>query len=99
MFKSVIKIILFAALVVSFVIYAHTWGKWPQVRQAVYSAYSKECVVFIVGAWLAIWGDQRIGVLDPISLRSIYIFIGVMLMILAVVLAQGLREVILHGTA
>lgn len=97
--KTIVKIVLFTALVVGFVIYAHTWGKWPQVRQAVYTAYSKVCVVFIVGAWLALWGDQRIGVLDPISLRSIYIVIGIGLMILAIILSQGLREVILHGAA
>jgi hypothetical protein len=48
--------------------------------------------VYIGGALLALWGEAEVGAIKPVSLRGMFVAVGVLLMIFAVVLANALRE-------
>jgi peptidoglycan/LPS O-acetylase OafA/YrhL len=48
--------------------------------------------LFVGGALLALWGDTEVGTLRPVSLRGMFVLLGVLLMIFAVILANALRE-------
>jgi hypothetical protein len=45
-----------------------------------------------VGAALAVWGDKRVGTIDPISLRAGFIILGVIMMLFGFILARTLRD-------
>jgi len=62
-------------------------------------------VIYVFGAVMALWlGAQRIGTLDPISLRPIFMAFGVIMMVVIFILmfetrdtARQLQEI--HGSA
>ncbi len=62
-------------------------------------------VIYAFGAVLTLWlGDRRIGTLDPVSLRPIFIALGVILMVAVFVLMLATRDTArqlqgFHGSA
>ena len=89
--RNAIKILIFAVLIGSFFLFAgHV--RYGHEFRVVRLAEGRAIGAFIVGAWIAVWGDKEIGTLDPISLRSLFVILGVLLMIFGCVLAYGLRE-------
>ena len=91
MIRSVSKILVFAALVGGF-LYFDSFVQHGHEFRVVRLAEGRVIGIFIVGAAIAVWGDKEIGGLDPISLRSIFVILGALLMIFAGVLMYGLRE-------
>jgi len=91
MIPRVCKILVFAALVGGFFHFGG-FDQHSHEFQPVQFGEGRAVVLFIAGAAIAVWGDKKIGVLDPISLRGIFIIIGVLMMIFACVLMCGLRE-------
>jgi hypothetical protein len=62
----------------------------------------KLAVWFGAGAVVALWvGGQRIGTLEPVSLRAVFVLVGAIVMIGAFVTMWGTRDVAreLHGEA
>jgi hypothetical protein len=91
MIRSILKILVFAALVGGF-LYFDSFVHHGHEFRAVRLAEGRVTGIFIVGAAIAVWGDKEIGGLDPISLRSIFIILGALLMIFAWVLLYELQE-------
>lgn len=52
-----------------------------------------ECSIalYLVGAYTALWGRQSVGTLHPISLRSLYIAVGIIAMIGGLLWMMSLR--------
>ena len=96
--KTTLKILAFIALLVLYLSVSGAPG-WPTL-------YGRKLfVIYVFGAVLALWiGSQRIGTLDPISLRPIFVALGVFVMAAAFVImlttrdtAKSLQEI--HGSA
>lgn len=86
MLRNAIKLLAFIGLVSAFSYFASGGSELHA-----YWVIGRVEGIFTAGAVLAIWGDMKVGTLDPISLRGAFVVLGVLLMILAVVLAYGLR--------
>ena len=85
------KVLVFAALVGGF-FYFDSFVRHGREFPVVRLAEGRAIGLFIVGAALAVWGNKETGGLDPISLRGVFIILGVLLMIFAGVLMYALRE-------
>ena len=48
---------------------------------------------FVGGDAIAVWGDKMVGVIHPISFRSAYIILGVLLMVAALLMTSCERAV------
>jgi hypothetical protein len=91
MYRNLIKILVFVTLVGGFCWFA--WGTdMTQTERSRRKARNKATACFVVGAAVALWGDKRMGNLDPISLRGIFVVLGVALMLFGFLLARTLRE-------
>ena len=90
MIRSVLKILVFAALVGGFVFFGSFVWHDHEFR-AVRLAEGRAIGIFIIGAAVGVWGDKEIGTFDPISLRGIFIILGVLLMLFAGLLIYALR--------
>jgi hypothetical protein len=63
----------------------------PQVsvKQDPRPIWALAIVLYIVGAGVAVWADKTIGVLQPVSLRPLYVILGIALMLLALLPTLG----------
>ncbi|MFN7138026.1 MAG: hypothetical protein ACK4UN_01675 [Limisphaerales bacterium] len=97
-----IKILVFLALLTGFAWFTQvfqgentTIGGWsiqgPGTR-SIRAAEMRATAIFVIGAGMAIWGDKRVGTLDPIALRGLFIIFGVLLMIFGLLLGWALRN-------
>jgi len=96
------KLIIFAILVGAFYWYA-IMGDHGQdyvtARQRFSNSYgipfftqrTKSMITFIVGAWITLWGDKKIGTFEPISLRVYFIIIGIIVMGMEVLMMNMLN--------
>jgi hypothetical protein len=91
MLRSALKVLVFAALVGGFA-YFGSFVQHGHEFRVVRIAEGRAIGIFVVGAAIAVWGNKEIGGLDPISLRSVFVILGALLMILAGVLMYALRE-------
>ena len=84
--KTVLKVLVFAALMGLYFFFAGAPG-W----ETLYGR--KLSVIYAFGAVMALWfGEERIGTLDPISLRPVFIILGVVLMVAMFVLMFTTRD-------
>jgi len=96
--KTTLKILVFVALLVLYLSFAGALG-W-------HTLYGRKLlVIYEFGAVMALWfGGQRIGTLDQISLRPIFITLGVILMLTMFILMVETRDTArqlfeIHGRA
>src|ERR1041384_1814649 len=96
--KTALKILAFVALMG---IYSYFFG-----APAWHTNFGiKLSVVYGLGAVMAWWfGGERIGTLDPISLRSMFVVLGVILMLAMFIVMVGTRDTArrpleIHGSA
>jgi hypothetical protein len=57
----------------------------PQVsvKQDPRPIWALAIILYIVGAGVAVWADKTIGMLQPVSLRPLFVILGLALMLLA----------------
>jgi hypothetical protein len=91
MLHNVLKILVFIVLAGGFV-WFDSYLRHGHEIQANPLVEGRAIAMFVVGAAIAVWGNKEIGVIDPISLRSIFIILGALLMIFSGVLIYALRE-------
>lgn len=64
----------------------------PQQRSRVAGLWIALHALFLVAIITVLWGDQRIGTLDPMSLRGVFVGMGAVLAITAVVWMLAVKE-------
>jgi hypothetical protein len=90
MVKNIIKAIIFVALALGFFWFA---GRRTAGQVVTSPAWARAGAWFLAGAAVALWGDKDIGVTidpDPISLRSVFVVLGVLMMIFGAILMKAL---------
>ena len=93
--KTTLKVLGFVALLVVYSLFSGATG-WDSLFGR------KLAVVYGFGAVMALWfGGERIGTLHPVSLRSIFIALGVILMVSAFIIMLTTRDLVsgLQGVA
>lgn len=100
--RNTTKIILFALLIGIFYAYA-IMGDHGQdyvtANQRISGAYgmpfftqrTKTMILFTMGAWMAIWGDKKLGTIEPISIRIYLIIVGLIMMAVAFLMMNTLN--------
>jgi uncharacterized membrane protein YfcA len=84
--KNIFKVLVFIALIGAYFYFAGASG-W----QTLYGR--KLAVIYGFGAVITLWlGGERIGTFDPISLRPIFIVLGLILMVVIFVLMFETRD-------
>ena len=95
MLKNITKILIFLALIGGFH-YIASLKEGTLVSWGIYHAWNKGAAWFVVGAACAIWGDKKIESIDPdpISLRGVFIVLGILMMLFGLILSGALRDAV-----
>lgn len=100
--RNTTKLIIFTILVSAFYAYSLTGDHGHDLmtaKQRIYSSSripfiterTQTILMFIVGAWLTLWGEKKIGTFEPVSLRVYFIIAGILVMGMAVLMMNLLN--------